>query len=393
MAQATTRVADIKLLNQQRWEQHVAAQSLKEQLGTRSHPSHVQPMTATPAAMTIPNATPWGVTAPAHAVVPTAGSLFNRPNPIAYDHERDGREYYTNPYNRKLDQFLKRRGEKRAIKPDGTYVLNYDERDQEQAKQMGERSWDRDNQKHRFMPVYGSDMTSINQADARKFRIPNTSVVNKVGDLKVPFCCWGIRMTAVRLHPQWHCTFCTLFSKLTHPSIGRRNGFGASGFVQINSQTQTKTPRCARRWTNLLCFCAHTFMFLFTLERAFWRWGRNPFNDPAEHVRVKIYRISQIPTPQMLALNESRWSPGWNLTNPRSSMENEFYLHNNNLSVDFAWLTAGFFLVSALFHLWALIAGLFERFWFIYWRQLDDAFCWWCAHSKTSNPTPLPMPS
>ena len=331
---ATTRVGDIKLLNQQRWEQHLAAQTLKEQLGARPRPAGAQPIAAASAhcagAAALATA-PWGVTAPAHAAVPTAGSLFNRPNPIAYDHERDGREYYTNPYNRKLDRFLMRRGEKRAIRPDGTYVLNYNEADAEQAGQMNERMWDRDNTKHRFMPVYGSDLTSVNEADPRKFRIPNTSVVNKVGDLKVPFCCWGIRLTAA----QWVW------------------------------------------WTNLLCFCAHMFMFVFTLERAFLRWGRNPFNDPAEHVRVKIYRISQIPTPEMLALNESRWSPGWNLTNPRASVENEFYLHDNDLSVDFAWLTASFFLISALFHLWALIAGLFERYWFIYWRQMDDAFCWW----------------
>ena len=131
---ATTRVGDIKLLNQRRWEQHLAAQNLKKQLGSLARPADAQSTAAAApsAGAAVLAAAPWGATAPAHAVMPTAGSLFNRPNPIAYDHENGGREYYTNPYNRKLDRFLKRRGEKRAIRPDGTYVMDYDEADDEQ---------------------------------------------------------------------------------------------------------------------------------------------------------------------------------------------------------------------------------------------------------------------
>ena len=164
-------IADVRLLNRQRWASHMAAQE-----------------SAT---------TPWGNTNQQKRSVPTAGALFNRPNPIAHDHERGGREYVTHPYNRKMDKFLPRRGEKRAIRPDGTYMNDYDETDPEQRAQLDPRGWDRDGNV-KIMPVYGSDVFSVNPASVHKFRIPNTSVVNKIGDLRVPFCCWGIRLTAAQ---------------------------------------------------------------------------------------------------------------------------------------------------------------------------------------------------
>lgn len=34
-------------------------------------------------------------------------------------------------------------------------------------------------------------------------------------------------------------------------------------------------------------------------------------------------------------------------------------------------------MVSAVFHFWALVFGIHERTWFWYWRQMDDAFCYW----------------
>ena len=43
----------------------------------------------------------------------------------------------------------------------------------------------------------------------------------------------------------------------------------------------------------------------------------------------------------------------------------------------FDLLTAGFFLLSALAHLFAVVVGPFDRFIWIYWRQLDLAFFWW----------------
>jgi hypothetical protein len=178
---------DVRLLNQKRWESHVAAQQ--------------EVNTAAPVS-------PWGLKmvhgAGAVPAVPTAGALFNRPNPIAHDDENNGHEYVTHPYNRGIDKFLKRRGEKRAIGPDGTYY-DYDERDPAQRAQMDEKGWnreayvaDRNGNSVKLMPVYGSDAFSTNEASVHKRRIPNTSVVNKIGDLRVPFFCWGIRLTAAQ---------------------------------------------------------------------------------------------------------------------------------------------------------------------------------------------------
>ena len=140
-------------------------------------------------------------------------------------------------------------------------------------------------------------------------------------------------------------------------------------------------------------------MVIMTLHYAYWRWDRNMFTD-TEHVTVYIHRVTQVPTPAMIANNETRWSPGWNLTNSRDSGGNEWYVRDNGMPINFATLTLSFFAVSALFHLWACVVGLFERFWFFYWRQMDDAFCYWrwleysvsasimASKSSESNHTP-----
>jgi hypothetical protein len=325
---------DVRLLNQKRWESHVAAQQEAD-------------VAAAPVS-------PWGLKmingAGAVPAVPTAGALFNRPNPIAHDDENNGREYVTHPYNRTIDKFLKRRGEKRAIGPDGNYY-DYDERDQAQRAQMDEKKWnreayvaDRNGNIVKLMPVYGSDAFATNEASVHKRRIPNTSVVNKIGDLRVPFCCWGIRLTAA----QWIW------------------------------------------WTNLVCFLAHSFMAGLTLHMGYGRWGLNPFSDEGEHVKVRIFRISQVPTVTMYMNNLSRWSPGYNgslSSEGRDIGGNEHWLHDNSLPVDFCWLTASFFLISAIFHLWALFVGIFERTWFLYWRQLDDCFAYWRWMEVWCTPT------
>jgi len=115
-------------------------------------------------------------------------------------------------------------------------------------------------------------------------------------------------------------------------------------------------------------------MIFVTLHFAYWRWGRNPMHD-TEHVTVRIYRVTQIPTPYMVDNNLTKWAPGWNLT---STQENDgFFLRDNGLPVNFATLIIAWFAISAGFHLWACIAGAFERYWFWYWRQMDDAFCYW----------------
>lgn len=127
---------------------------------------------------------------------------------------------------------------------------------------------------------------------------------------------------------------------------------------------------------NLVCFLAHTFMAIFTLERAYWRWDRSMWTD-TEHMKVTIYRISQVPTLQQYLNNESFWSPGRNDTSGRAIGGNEHWLRDNGLSVNFASLTAAFFGISALFHLWAVVVGATPRWWHLYWRRLDNAYAPW----------------
>lgn len=123
-------------------------------------------------------------------------------------------------------------------------------------------------------------------------------------------------------------------------------------------------------------------MVFLTLYMAYWRWElpdgrrRSMWTD-TEHVTVRIYRLTQVPTPEMIANNETQWSPGWNLTSPRGSQNNAFYLVDNDLPINFATLTLSFFAISAIAHLWACLVGIFESWWFLYWRQMDDAFCYW----------------
>lgn len=155
----------------------------------------------------------------------------------------------------------------------------------------------------------GKDFTSIKDRHRFKYRIPNDSVVNKVGDCKLGLC-FGWRLTAA----QWI-------------------------------------------WVlNLICFAAHTTMVFLTAYLAWWskdmeKYDGNPY-------AITIYRVS------------ARWN---NDTTEGYTMT----IEPNEMPVDLAWGTLSFFLISAVFHLFAVVVGLFEHTWFWYWRQIDDAFCFW----------------
>jgi hypothetical protein len=71
-------------------------------------------------------------------------------------------------------------------------------------------------------------------------------------------------------------------------------------------------------------------MVFVTLYLAYWRWDRSMWRD-TDHVMVKIYRVTQVPTAEMIANNESKWSSGWN--NRSIGGGNEFYLRDNSMDV------------------------------------------------------------
>ena len=52
-------------------------------------------------------------------------------------------------------------------------------------------------------------------------------------------------------------------------------------------------------------------------------------------------------------------------------------MENNNVPIRFDYLAAWFHGLSALFHAAVVIVGPFDRFAYLYWKCIDDAFCWW----------------
>lgn len=107
---------------------------------------------------------------------------------------------------------------------------------------------------------------------------------------------------------------------------------------------------------NLVCFVAHTTMVFVVAYFAWWKKDLDKYDENPYH--VKIYRVS--------ATWNNETAEGYNMT-----------IEDNQMPVDLAWGTLSFFLISAVFHLWAVVVGLFEHTWFCFWRQIDDGFCWW----------------
>jgi len=160
------RVRDLKLLSRERWEAHVAAQAAE---GTRvggapaPAPQPLQPLQPLQ---------------PALMPAPTAGALFNRPNPMNEAGE------FVLPYVRARNKFVDFRGEQHWVDKNGFAIDTPKEGKNWQANR-------------RYVPVSGKDWTSVKVSSVFKYRIPNTSVVNKVGDIKSFLCC-GYRLTAAQ---------------------------------------------------------------------------------------------------------------------------------------------------------------------------------------------------
>lgn len=316
------RVRDLKLLSRERWEAHVAAQAAE---GTRIG------VTTTPQALSRP---------PMPA--PTAGALFNRPNPMNEDGE------FVLPYVRSRNKFVDFRGEQHWVDKNGFAI---------DTPKEG-KNWQSN---RRYVPVSGKDWTSLKVSSVYKYRIPNTSVVNKVGDIKSFLCC-GYRLTAA----QWS-------ALRPRPSPARAPCRARSACSRL------VTAPLAVWWLNFICLIVHTTMIFVTLHFAYWRWGRHPLRD-TDHMTIRIYRVTQIPTPYMVDNNLTKWAPGWNLTN---TQENDgFFLRDNGMPINFATLIIAWFAVSAGFHLWACIAGAFERYWFWYWRCALHSNTLHTSHSR-----------
>ena len=94
-------------------------------------------------------------------------------------------------------------------------------------------------------------------------------------------------------------------------------------------------------------------MVFVTFHFAYWQ-HKHPNGDrfdmryDTEHMMVRIFRFSGIPTQAMIDNNETSWTNEWgNGTFGRT----EYYLRDNDLPINFASLVASFFAISAFFHL------------------------------------------
>ena len=104
---------------------------------------------------------------------------------------------------------------------------------------------------------------------------------------------------------------------------------------------------------NLLCAIAHSVLFAFSLAP-----GLDEVIAPGNTSRfdITIYRQKIL------------WQPGYQFS---------VSLEDNGMPLRIDYLCAGFFGLSAVFHLLAVVVGLFDCSYWMYWRQLDLAFAPW----------------
>lgn len=119
---------------------------------------------------------------------------------------------------------------------------------------------------------------------------------------------------------------------------------------------------------NLLCLIVHaTFAFLCFTSCNSWRFG---------------VHVNQNCTAEGMTVRVQRFAINWTDTTANGYAVG---LIDNGKPIRFDYLTASFFLLSAIFHGLAVLVGPFDRFAWAYWKQLDNALCWWYAQL----PTPL----
>ena len=249
----------------------------------------------------------------------TGNHLFNRPNPFYQGEKGKNDGGYVHPYvrtkhpDRDGNRLAEMRGTVHWVRPDGELVDDRKYAELLEKDKDGKLKYSGNKGSLQYVPITGIDRMSVPIDSSEKYRIPHTSVVNKVGDCKLCFC-FGWRLTAA----QWIW------------------------------------------WLNFFCFLAHTTMIFVTFYFAYWQHGLDmTVQGHGDHMLVQIHRVSMIPTPRMIELGEASWSPGWN----NSLGHTEFYIKDNHQMVNYATLVAIFFAISAAFHLWALVCGAFETCW------------------------------
>lgn len=201
---------------------------------------------------------------------------------------------------------------------DDQHLAHYSSKDEEH--ELSKLSTSQDRSQDMVLKTSGdSDCFALKPWSRHKYRIPHTSVVHREGDIPICCCFGGYKPTAAQV--LW--------------------------------------------WCNLVCCVVHTVMVFVTLHYAYWRWGKSIYDT--DRMLVRIYRLSSIPTAEMLSDNVTK---AWDNT---TRWSNNFYLYDNGVPVraqsslctprqyplllfllrwqlNFATLVLSFFAISAGFH-------------------------------------------
>ena len=115
---------------------------------------------------------------------------------------------------------------------------------------------------------------------------------------------------------------------------------------------------------NVVCFAAHLAMYYLCITSCNGdRFGTKVnTNCTSEQMEINLVRI------------RSNW------TSEGADGYEVMFVESGSVRFDF--LAAWFHGLSALAHAAVVLVGPFDRFAFLYWKCIDQAFCWWrCAHS------------
>lgn len=266
-------------LNQRRWDARMTHQRRARDAATAGSAVAA----GTPALPSLPYLMP-------AATVPTSGPVFFRRPPIRGDGPHAGkyeplanRKHYTNggKKNPKKQTFYDNEsfpGRPSFIDPkNNNREVPYTTEEEFQALRARSVGYGGEE----FIMVFNhNDWTGVSVTDPDRYRIPNTSVTNREGDCGF-FCGLGHRLTGA----QWIWLF------------------------------------------NFVCFVAHFVHAMLVLHFAYWRHGMNPMNSKdAARMLVRVYRVTGVPTQQMIDDNLTDWEPGDRWTN-------DFYLRDNGMPV------------------------------------------------------------
>lgn len=143
---------------------------------------------------------------------------------------------------------------------------------------------------------------------------------------------------------------------------------------------------CCGRWSRLGCNRPVTAcgfpIYRMSFTRAQWIWLLNLICLAVHAVFAYLCftscnsnRFGRVInpdcTPEGMTVHIQRFTIEWD------SGDYKMGLDDNNMPIRFDMLTASFFLLSALFHGFAVLIGPFSQFGWLYWEQIDNCLCWW----------------